>query len=345
MQKKKVTIVTMLVVLAVTIIVLWWQFGRDQSKTTALQLYGNVDIREAQLAFNSSEHIAEIFVQEGDRVTKGLLLAHLHTELLEAQVAKAKATLLAQQQVMTKLEVGSRPQEILKGQAELEAARATAKSTRDSYNRVTRLLKKKLVSPEDVENSQSLADAAEAHKDAATQVLALLQAGPRQEDIAIARAQLSALEAELNVARQQLEDANLYAPADGIIRNRILEPGDMAFPSLPVLTLAFIDPVWVRAYLPEPMLGQVALGAKALIHTDSYPEKSYTGWVGYISPTAEFTPKNVQTPELRTRLVYSVKIFACNPQGELRLGMPATVTIALDQRLPDTNINQCESSR
>jgi HlyD family secretion protein len=105
----------------------------------------------------------------------------------------------------------------------------------------------------------------------------------------------------------------------------------MAFPQTPALTLAFVNPVWVRAYLPEPALGKISLGTQATIYTDSFPGKAYQGWVGYISPTAEFTPKSVQTPELRTRLVYSVRVFACNPQDELRLGMPATVHIDVDQ--------------
>jgi len=170
----------------------------------------------------------------------------------------------------------------------------------------------------------------------------LLQAGPRKEDIAEGRAQLAARKAGLVLARQHLKNAELYAPANGVIRNRILELGDMASPQTPLLTLAFIDPVWVRAYLQEPALGRVALGTKAFIYTDSFPDNVYTGWVGYISPSAEFTPKNVQTAELRTRLVYSVRIYACNPQGELRLGMPVTVTIDLAQTLPTTTTNHCE---
>jgi HlyD family secretion protein len=341
MQKKKVIIAIVALLLAVIIAVLWWRSDHEMSGATALRLYGNVDIREAQLAFNSSEHIAEIRVQEGDRVTRGQLLARLHTKLLEAQLAEAEATLLAQQQVVAKLEAGSRPQEIRKGEAELSAARARAISAADSYKRTERLEEKKLASPEDVENLRSLADAAEAQMEAVKQALELLKAGPRKEDIAVAKAQLAARRAGVALARQRLENANLYAPADGVIRNRILEPGDMAFPQAPVLTLAFIDPVWVRAYLPEPALGQVALGARAFIHTDSYPDKRYPGWVGYISPSAEFTPKSVQTPELRTRLVYSVRVYACNPQGELRLGMPVTVTIALDQKPPYATANHC----
>lgn len=319
----------------------WLQQPRNGDDSGQLSLYGNVDIREAQLAFNSSEHIVEILVQEGDRVKKGQLLARLHSEKLEAQLAEATAAVEAQQQMLARLEAGSRTEEIRKAEAELQAAEAQAKAARDSYRRVARLLEKKLASPQDEEQARSLADAAAAQVKAVQATLALVKAGARKEDIAAARAQLAAREAALSQARQRLEDASLYAPADGVIRNRILEPGDMAFPLSPVLTLAFLNPVWVRAYLPEPMLGRVHPGAKAWITTDSYPEKRYPGWVGYISPTAEFTPKTVQTPELRTRLVYSVRIFACNPEGELRLGMPASVSIELDQADAGTQPRPC----
>jgi HlyD family secretion protein len=295
-----------------------------------LRLYGNVDIREVQLAFNGSERIREILVQEGDRVKKGQRLARLNTRLIEAQLAEAEAAVEAQRQALAKLEAGSRPEEIRKVEAELQAAEAQAKAARDSYRRIKRLLEQKLVSPQDEEQARSQADAAEAQVRAIRESLALLRLGAREEDVAAARAQLAAREAAREQVRQRLADASLYAPADGVIRNRILEPGDMAFPQTPVMTLAFVDPVWVRAYLPEPMLGRVRLGARAWITTDSYPDKRYEGWVGYVSPTAEFTPKTVQTPELRTRLVYSVRVFACNPQDELRLGMPVSVQIELD---------------
>ncbi len=319
----------------------WLQQSGHDENNRQLALYGNIDIREAQLAFNGSEHIAEILVQEGDRVAKGQLLARLHPELLEARLAEAEAAVEAQRQVVARLEAGSRPEEIRKAKAELEAARAEAKAAYDSYRRVAKLLERQLASPQDEEQARSQADAAAAQVKAVQATLALLKAGARKEDIAAARAQLAAREAALKLARQQLSDASLYAPADGIIRNRILEPGDMAFPQSPVLTLAFLDPVWVRAYLPEPMLGRVRLGATAWITTDSYPDKRYQGWVGYVSPTAEFTPKIVQTPELRTRLVYSVRIFACNPDGELRLGMPASVEIELDLADAGTQPRPC----
>ncbi|NOZ53834.1 MAG: HlyD family efflux transporter periplasmic adaptor subunit [Gammaproteobacteria bacterium] len=342
MQKKKALLV-IVPLLSLIMLALLWR-GEDRAADgTVLSLYGNVEIREAQLAFNASEHIKAVLVEEGDSVSQGQLLAHLHTEVLDAQLAEAQAALVVQQQLLRKLEAGSRPEEIHKGEAELTAAHARAKSAQDSYQRIAQLLDKKLASRDDVENARALAEAAQAQVDVAVQGLALLKLGPRTEDIAAARAQLVLHEAVLSAARQRLVDTRLYAPANGVIRNRILEPGEMAFPQVPVLTLALSDPVWVRAYLPEPMLGRVKPGLKATIHSDSYPGKRYEGWVGYISPTAEFTPKTVQTPELRTRLVYSVRVFACNSQGELRLGMPVTVTLTLDQTVPANHTNRCDS--
>jgi HlyD family secretion protein len=170
----------------------------------------------------------------------------------------------------------------------------------------------------------------------AEESLALSVEGPRVEEIEEARAVLMAAEAQLALALEKLKDTELLAPADGVVRNRILEVGDMATPQTPVFTLALNDPVWVRTYAPETDLGKLVPGMLAEVFTDSYPDKKYQGWIGFVSPTAEFTPKSVQTPELRTRLVYQVRIFVCNPQDELRLGMPATVSIPLDQTKPET---------
>ncbi len=330
-MKKKIVPLVIVLLLAVAGGWFWLQQHDSGQSPNQLTLYGNVDIREAQLAFNASEHVDTILVQEGDHVKRGQLLATLHTPLLQARLDEAQALVEAAYQNLARLNAGSRPEEIDKGRALLEAAQARAKGAHDTARRVQKLLPKKLASEQEVENASSVSDIADADVKAAQKSLALLLAGPRVEVIAEAKAQLSARKAGLALAQQHLADASLLAPENGIIRNRILEPGDMANPQKPVLTLAFTNPVWVRAYLPETYLGKVKPGMKAQILSDSYPGKRYDGWVGYISPTAEFTPKNVQTPELRTRLVYSVRIYACNPQEELRLGMPATVIIPLHQ--------------
>ena len=146
-----------------------------------------------------------------------------------------------------------------------------------------------------------------------------------------ARATYQAAVAAVALAQRQFDDTRLYAPSDGTVQNRILQPGDMASPSTPVFTIALPSPLWVRVYVPEREVGRVRLGLAATIKTDSYPARVYHGWIGFISPTAEFTPKTVETPELRTALVYQMRVYVCDAQGELRLGMPATVHIDLSQ--------------
>ncbi|OIQ66824.1 p-hydroxybenzoic acid efflux pump subunit AaeA [mine drainage metagenome] len=140
--------------------------------------------------------------------------------------------------------------------------------------------------------------------------------------------------AALALAQRELADTVLRAPAAGVVEDRIVEVGDMASPQTPVYTVALDNPVWARVYLPETELGRVRPGMRAQISSDSFPGKAFAGWIGFVSPTAEFTPKSVQTPDLRSELVYRVRVFACNPQGLLRLGMPVTVRVPLRDNAP-----------
>jgi len=317
----------------------WWSTQQASGSRSEVTLYGNVDIREVDLAFVTSERVKEILVEEGDRVRSGEVVAHLDAAKLQAAVAAAQANLDAQQAVVDRLQAGSRPQEIRQAKAQAEAAAAKARSAELTYQRQQRLGQKKLASPEEVDQARAAADTARGEAQAAQEAYRLAVLGPRAEDIAQAKATLESMWASLDLAKERLADAILVAPADAVVRDRILQPGDMASPQNPVLTLALLNPVWVRAYVPEPDLGRIAPGMKAEIHTDSYPGKVYKGWVGFISPTAEFTPKNVETPDLRTRLVYQIRVFACNPKDQLRLGMPATVTIRLDQPKLTTKVS------
>lgn len=183
-----------------------------------------------------------------------------------------------------------------------------------------------------MEDARTAAEAAAEDARATEAALALGQAGARDEEIAAAKATKVALEAEAALAQRNLDEATLRAPADGIVQSRILEPGDMASSQRPVYTLALTEPLWARVYLSETELGRVRPGMPAQVLSDSFPGKIYESWVGYISPSAEFTPKSVQTEETRTDLVYQARVFVCNPNGELRLGMPVTVQLDLEAR-------------
>lgn len=330
-MKRAIGLVLIVSVCAVSAGAWWWQDREEPSADARLTLYGNVDVREVDLAFNASERITRMLLDEGDVARAGELIATLATERLQARVAQAEAEVAAQEQVVAKLEAGTRIEEINEARADLRLAEVLARDAKRSLARIRDLAGKGLASIQEADDAAAAADSAAERVHAAKAALDLALAGPRKEDIAAAHATLKAKEAQLALVRQELRDASLYAPCEGVIRNRILEPGDMASPQKPVYTLALSDPVWVRAYVDAPQLGRIRPGMAAGVTTDSFPGKIYPGWVGYISPTAEFTPKSVQTEEVRTSLVYQVRVYVENPQDQLRLGMPATVSIDLNQ--------------
>lgn len=309
----------------------YWRNSQQTANDDLLILYGNVDVRQVELAINGSERIAELAVEEGDRVTPGQFLARLDTQRLELSVEQAKAEVETQRQVVARLEAGSRPEEIAKARADVVAAQAVVRDAEITYKRKAQLAKNSAVAQQEADDAKEAFESAQAQEAALQASLDLVIAGPRKEDIAEAKASLKRYEAELALAEHNLSDASLYAPSEGVVQDRILEIGDMASPQKTVYTVALIDPVWVRAYVSEPDLGKIFEGMKAQVVTDSFPDKEYEGWIGFISPTAEFTPKPVETRELRTKLVYQIRVFVKNPDNELRLGMPATVKVKLDQ--------------
>ena len=311
---------------------LWLWHVQDRGTITGqLVLPGNVDIRQVQLAFYGSERIASVNAREGDHVHKGQVLASLEKARLEASVANRKALVAAQQDVLRRLVAGNRPEEIRKAHADLEAAAADLHNAELTAARVFKLAAEGASTPQASDDARAALDVATARKAAAQEADALMVLGPREEDISAARANLEANDAQLELAKRDLADADLAAPSDGVVEDRILEPGDMASAQKPVLALALDDPLWVRVYVAETDLPRIRPGMKAWATTDGFPGRRYEGWVGYISPTAEFTPKSVETLEVRTKLVYQVRVLVQNPQGELRLGMPAVVTLPLDQ--------------
>lgn len=352
--RKRVLIVAALVI---AVGALAWHLRQNRSDPAdSITIYGNVDIRQVQLAFNDSERIERLFVDEGSPVVKGQLLGRLVQQRYADTLAQATANVAAQQQVVNRLHAGSRPEEIAQAradaaaaQANLDAAQADLAHGEMLFHRQETLAREQYVSEQvrdDAQRSylaeQAAVTAAKQVLEARQQALRLAVIGPRKEDIAAAEAALRADEAALALAQKQLNDTGLFAPANGVIQDRILQVGDMASPQAPVFTLALDDPVWVRAYLPEPQLGKVALGMRAWIQSDSSPGVKFPGWIGYISPVSEFTPKSVETTQLRSQLVYRVRVFACNPDHRLRLGMPATVTVPLgDNRAHTVSEHPC----
>jgi membrane fusion protein YbhG len=293
--------------------------------TDTLVLYGNIDIREADLAFNNAGRVETVVVEEGDTVEQGQLLATLDDNRFSAEVAAARAKIGAQQAVLDRLLAGSRPEEIAKARADANAIEASLQDAQSKLKRTESLAKQDFASRQTLDSDRSRVNALDAQLKASQKALELVVLGPRKEDIAEAQATLQALQAELTLAEEKLRDSKLYAKESGTVKTRIVEPGAVVLAQTPIYTIALSDPLWVRTYVSEIDLGHIRPGMKGEVFTDSAPNVAHEGWIGFISPVAEFTPKSVETPEVRTSLVYRVRLYVKNPGNTLRQGMPVTV--------------------
>lgn len=310
----------------------WWQQRPADEAASPLVLHGNVDQRQVSLAFNTAERITELTVREGDQVRAGQVLGRLDVRTPRLRVALADAQIGAAAQVLARLKAGTRPEEIAQARAAAAAAAADAEFAAQQLARLQAARDDTAgrgVAQQDLDAASAKRKVALAQRDSADKALALAVAGPRREDIGQAEAQLAAARADKALAERQIEESELKAPIGAVVRSRLLEPGDLASPQRPVFTLAIMQPKWVRAYVPEPRLAQIRPGMAAQVSTDSAPDKALAGRIGFIASVAEFTPKTVQTEELRTSLVYEVRIEVDDPDDTLRLGMPATVRIEL----------------
>ncbi len=328
MIKKIVRIIILLLVITAGAFgYLYWQENKQAEVAGPLKIYGSIDIRDAALAFTEPERITEILVEEGQKVESGQLLARQRTDLLEATIAELEAKIAAQQETVNRLVTGNRPQEIEQARAEVEAARVRVDNVKQVLKRLEKTSGSGATSVQALDDAKSKLKVELAQLKVREKALNLVLEGFRQEDIAAAKHQLEAMQASLAQLNIRLHDMSLLSPSPGIVQSRLLEVGELAGPSKPVLTLALLDPKWVRAYVPEPLLGKINLGMKAQVISDSYPDQPIPGWVGFISPVAEFTPRSVATEDLRTKLVYEARVYVEDKQDRLRLGMPVTVTI------------------
>jgi HlyD family secretion protein len=327
-SKKKTALVAGLLALAVLAAIaigfgVGRSWGHSKNDLNRLVLYGNIDLRQVELSFNNSERIAEVLVQEGDKVTRGQILSRLDTCRLKPQKAEAEAEVESQQASVQKLHHGSRPEEIAQAQANVALAKADQVNAEQQWTG-------RAMSQQDLDSAKAALDTAQARLAVAKEALDLSALGPRAEDIAQAEGQLRVRQAQLDLLCRKLADAELVSPCDAVVRSRLLEPGEMVSPQRPVFDLAITNPKWIRAYVSESDLGKVHPGMKASISTDSFPDRTLSGWVGFISSVAEFTPKTVQTADLRPNLVYEIRIFVQDPEDDMRLGMPATVSLELN---------------
>ncbi|WP_423822268.1 secretion protein HlyD [Salinisphaera sp. SPP-AMP-43] len=302
----------------------WWQ--RQSTGERTLVLYGNVDIRELQLAFRQPGRVRAVEVEEGDHIAAGQRVACLDDQPYREALAQASAEVAAATAELEKLQAGNRPQRIAEAEAALARARARYRNAERDYRRERSLQTANATAQRALDAARAARDQAAAELAVARQALSLQQAGARVEDIAAARARRAAATARRDRAETALGDTRLYAPRAATVLSRILEPGSMVAAGTPVLSLSLRDPVYIRAYVDEPDLGRIAPGMAVTVSTDA-SNRVYHGRIGFIASQAEFTPKSVETTDLRTDLVYRLRIVVIDADPGLRQGMPVTVDV------------------
>jgi HlyD family secretion protein len=301
------------------------------TRNDKLILHGNVDIRQVNLGFRVSGRLKEMKSEEGDVVQAGNVIAALDDGPYQDQVHLAEAQVAQAQANYTKMVNGFRVEEIEQARAQLAQAKANYDNALRTFEREDKLLQTHVISQSDYDAATSSRDSLKAMVQSAQANLNLELAGNRKEDIDNAKAQLDNAQANLDNAKRNLTDCQLRASVDGVVITRAVEPGTIVATSTIVYSICETSPVWIRTYVGERDLGRIYPGMKALIYNDTYPNHPYTAQVGFISPVAEFTPKNVETRELRADLVYRLRVILANPDRYVRQGMPVTVQL-LDER-------------
>lgn len=291
-----------------------------------LTFYGNIDTRTVNVGFRFLGKIENITKDEGEIVKKDEVLVKLDTASLEKSLEELNEKIFASKLELSKLQTGYRQEEILEAKAAMEEAIENLNKTKDTYNRQANLFKTKSTSEENFTISQLNYKQALATLDKAKALYELRKNGYRDEDIKIQESNLKSLEIQAEKIKIDLNDSVIKAPVDGVILTRFKEIGAITNAGESILEIAKTDEFWVRAYIDEKNLGNIKPGLKMSIQTDSRSE-NYEGVIGFISPVAEFTPKNIETQELRADLVYSFRVIVKNPDDKIRQGMPVTLKI------------------
>jgi HlyD family secretion protein len=302
---------------------------RKPAPANRLTLSGNIEAHESLVSFKVPGRIVELPVEEGQQVEPGALLARLEDADSRQKVRIDEAGVRVRESDLALTLAGTREQEVRAAQQSMIDARADLEQKKLDNDRARQLFAKDEISAQDRDQAATALKRAEAIFKAAQQRYNEAVEGSRKEDIEIARANLNQANANLGLSRVNLDYAVLHAPYAGVITVRQAELGEVVAPGSPVVTLADLDHIWLRAYIAETDLGSIHWGQEATVTTDTYPGKQYHGRISFISSSAEFTPKSVQTYTERVTLVYRIKIDIDNPNRELKPGMPADAHLDL----------------
>ena len=300
-----------------------------------LRVSGFVEATEVQISSETGGRVIELHASEGDRVSAGDTIARIDTRDTELQIQRLRADRAAADAQVRLLQAGSRVQDIRQAEAQARAAdadvttvEAEVKSAQIDLDRFEALLQANAGSRKQRDDAAARVNVAKERQrsaverlDAAREAVGRLRAGARPEEIDAARARLASVDAQIASLQKNIADATVVAPIAGVVTQKLIEAGELIGRGTPIVIVTDLDNAWANLFVPEPMIPRIALGQGATVITDA-GGAGLPGKVTFISSRAEFTPRNVQTAEERSKLVYRIKVAVDNRAGTLKQGMP-----------------------
>ena len=307
-----------------------------------LRVSGHVEATEVRVAAEVGGRLVALTVAEGDRLQAGDVVARVDTRDVELEIARAEAEREAAEAQLRLLEAGARPEDVRQAQAQIDVLEAeiaaidaelvAATADRERFESLLAAdagsRKQRDDAAARVNVLQERTRAVREQMRAAEEVVARLESGARTEEIDAARARVAVVDAQIAVLRKRIDDATVVAPAGGIVTQTLVEQGEIVAPAMPLFVVTDIDRAWANLFVPEPAVPRLTIGQAALVFTDA-GGAGLPGTVTFVSPQAEFTPRNVQTAEERSMLVYRIKVAVDNRDGVLKPGMPVDASLEL----------------
>ena len=360
-RTKTIAITLLLVVVGVAAVTAWWFWGHQEPLPEGLvQANGRIEGDHYTVACKVPGRVIELAAREGDSVEKGQVLTRLDDAQVRAKVDQAKAAMDAQKAQLNaavmalavmklgiplKVEIANAG--IAHADAAFAAAKASNRQARKDAARMKTLFEKGTVEKHGVEQSDlafavsraefatAMAALTQAQKSLAEAELGWERIKTQEAELKVHEARVAQAEAALAEAGSVLDDLIIRAPASGIITTRIIDVGEVVSGGVPLFDIVDLDRLYLKVYIPGKEIGKVRLGLLARVYTDAFPDQPVTATVRYIASRAEFTPKEVQTPDERVKLVYAVKLYLdANPDHSLTPGLPADAVIRWKEDAP-----------
>lgn len=312
------------------LIALFCVTGCMSGSDSLVESTGTIEATQVDIRCEVAGRILKLPHDEGDRMKPGDLLAAIDHEKLDLELQAAEGRLGEARARFDMLQSGFRAEDVQKAQEALQEAEIVFNNARREYQRMQKLYADKVAPESSRDSSETTYKSARKRYERAKQDYQMLESGYRAEDVAAGKAVMEGAQAAVGLVKRRIQDATIVSPCRGIISERYVEPGELVSVGSILFSIIDLQDMWIMAYVSEKNLGLIKLGQSAAVSVDSFPDRTFPGTVIFISPEAEFTPKNIQTKEERVKLVYGVKVKLQNSEELLKPGMPADVTIAAE---------------